>query len=88
MKCETCFWVKVTKATSASAMAECEYSPEAKLVSLNSRCSNWTFKGKPACKDCRYYDRGFCVIEEPYSTNYSEQREPNEWCGQFKGRME
>ena len=87
MKCETCFWVKLTKATSATTMAECEFSIDVKLVGLGNRCANWTFNGKPACKDCRYYDRGFCVLEVPAATQYSEQREPDEWCGQFKGRM-
>ena len=87
MKCETCFWVKVKQATSATRMAECEFSTEVKLVGLGNRCANWTFNGKPACKDCRYYDRGFCVLRVPAKTDYSEQRCDDDWCGQFKGRM-
>ena len=90
MKCETCFWVKVKEATSATRMAECEFSTDVKLVGLGNRCANWTFNGKPACKDCRYYDRGFCVLEVPaakqYSEpQYSEPRETDDWCGRFKG---
>jgi hypothetical protein len=80
MKCETCFWFN-------DYQAMCEFATKPFPKTMNERCANWTFNGKPACKDCRYWDRGFCVLEVPAATQYSEQREPDEWCGQFKGRM-
>lgn len=88
MKCETCFWVKISKPTSGTTSAICEYKTESEHVSLNGRCANWKFSGRECCANCHFFSDYACVIDGPYRGAEEQKVAEGEWCGRFKGRME
>lgn len=93
MVCDTCFWFKMTHKGSGGCgyttvnQGVCQHAPLSIPVSVTHRCSNWTYNGSPSCAACRYFDEGFCALRVPAKTEYSEQRDPKDWCGQFKGKI-
>jgi len=87
MKCETCFWVKVTKLTSATTSYVCQLEPLSMPTSPNGRCSHWRFSGKERCGNCRNHVDEHCLLNSPYCAGSTLVVSENDWCGQFKGKM-
>ena len=87
MKCETCFWMKLTKVTSATNSYVCQLEPLSVPTSPNGRCSHWRFSGREYCGNCHFFSDYACVIDGPYRGAEEQKVAEGEWCGRFKGRM-